>query len=53
MNRLGTAKTSGESQHVAPLGLAADDDLALQINAVHLKYRLGNIETDRGDCLHE
>ena len=32
-----------EGQDVAPLQLTAEDYLATGINAVHLKYRLGNV----------
>jgi hypothetical protein len=42
-----------ESQDVAPLQLTAQDHLATAIDAVDLKYRLGNIETDCRDCLHD
>ena len=42
-----------ERQHVAPLKLAAKDDIARRINAVDLKYRLRDVETDCRDRLHE
>jgi|SRR6266545_3594829 len=35
-----------------PLQLAADDHLATSIDAVDLKDRLGDVETDCRDCLH-
>src|SRR5512144_555977 len=41
-----------ESQHIAPLQLAANDHLAININAMHLKNRLRNIETDCLNRLH-
>ena len=37
-----------ERQDVTTLQLTADDHFALVINAVNLKYRLGNVETDLG-----
>jgi hypothetical protein len=37
-----------ERQDVATLRLTADDHFAIVINAVDLKYRLGNVETDCG-----
>src|SRR5262245_57022609 len=40
-----------ECQHVPALQLAADDNLALSINAVHLTDRLRDIETDCRDHL--
>ena len=42
-----------ESQDVAALQLAADDHLAVSINAMDLKNRLRDIETDCCDSLHE
>ena len=42
--RFGGAKSS--------LQLTADDHFAIIINAVDLKYRLGNVETDCRDRLH-
>src|SRR5260221_2657232 len=41
-----------ERQHVASLQLAADDHLAYRVDAVNLKNRLGNVETDRRNPLH-
>jgi len=41
-----------ERQDVATLQLAADDYLASGINPVNLKDRLGDVETDRRNCLH-
>ena len=41
-----------ERQDVATLQLAADDHLARGINAVDLKDRLGDVETDCRDRLH-
>src|ERR1700746_3567421 len=41
-----------ESQDVAALQLAADDHLAVSINAMDLKNRLRDIETDCRDRLH-
>jgi hypothetical protein len=41
-----------ERQHITPLQLTADDHLARGINAMHLKYRLRNIETDRANLAH-
>jgi hypothetical protein len=41
-----------ERQDVATLQLAAYDHLASSINAVDLKHRLGNVETDCRDRLH-
>jgi hypothetical protein len=43
-------RRSGRSD--ASLQLAADDHLATYINAVDLKDRLGDVETDCRDCLH-
>jgi hypothetical protein len=40
-----------ERNHMATLQLTADDYLFMRINAVHLKYRLGDIETDCCDRL--
>ena len=37
---------------LAPLQLTADDPLASGINAMHLKYRLGDVETDCRNHLH-
>src|ERR1043166_1209122 len=41
-----------ENQHVPPLQLTPQDDIALRVNAVNLKHRLRDIETDRRDRLH-
>jgi hypothetical protein len=41
-----------ECQHIATLDLTADDHLARGINAVNLKHRLSNIETDCRNRLH-
>jgi hypothetical protein len=41
-----------ERQNIAALQLAADDHLAFRVDAVHLKHRFCDIETDRCDCLH-
>src|SRR3954452_20908097 len=41
-----------ERQDVATLQLTADDHLPGSINAVHLKDRLGDVETDCRDRLH-
>ena len=43
---------SKERQNVPTLQLAADDHLASRINAVHLKDRFGDVETDCRDRLH-
>jgi hypothetical protein len=37
---------------VATLQLPANNDLAGGINAMNLKDRLGDVETDCRDCLH-
>ena len=42
-----------ERQDGAALQLAADDHLAGGINSVDLKDRLGDVETDRRDRLHD
>src|SRR6202011_1051113 len=42
-----------ECQNVAPLQLTADYHLALRINAVDLKNRFGDVETDCRDRLHD
>src|SRR6478752_8371926 len=42
-----------ERQNVTTLQLTADDHFAIVINAVDLKYRLGNVETDCRDRLHD
>src|ERR1700691_3695998 len=41
-----------ECQHVAPLELTADDDIARSIDAVTLKDRLRDVETECRDRLH-
>src|ERR1700734_1858621 len=41
-----------ECQHVAPLELTADDDIASRIDAMNLKDRLRNVETECRDRLH-
>ena len=41
-----------ECQHVASLDLTADDDIAIRIDAVNMKDRLRDIETDCRDRLH-
>src|SRR5262245_50863128 len=41
-----------ERQDVATLQLTAEDHLAIGVNAVHLKTRLGDVETDGLNCLH-
>jgi len=41
-----------ERQDKAPLELTADDHLASGINAVDLKHRLGDVETDCRDRVH-
>src|SRR5262245_38028946 len=42
-----------ERQDVAPLQLMAEDHLAGSINAMYLEHRLGDVETDCRDRLHE
>jgi hypothetical protein len=42
-----------ECQNVATLQLTADYHLALRINAVDLKNRLGDVETDCRDRFHQ
>ena len=42
-----------ERQDIAALQLTANDHLARSINAVDLEYRLGDIETDCRDRLHD
>src|SRR5690242_20947209 len=39
-------------QNVAALQLPADGDLAGSIDAMNLKNRFGDVETNRRDCLH-
>src|SRR5271167_4363392 len=41
-----------ECQHVAALQLPADDHPAFRVDAVNLKHRFGDVETDCPDCLH-
>ena len=41
-----------ECQDVAALQLTADEHLAFRVDAVHLKDRLGNVETDGGNRSH-
>src|ERR1700685_3732875 len=41
-----------ECQHVAPLELTADDDIARSIDAVNLKDRLRDVEAECRDRLH-
>src|ERR1700733_12688143 len=41
-----------EYQHVTPLELTADDDIASRIDAMNLKDRLRNVETECRDRLH-
>ena len=41
-----------ERQDVTALELTANENLALRINAMHLKYRLGDVETDCRNHLH-
>src|ERR1700727_1988812 len=41
-----------ECQHVTPLELTTDDDIALRIDPVNLKDRLRNVETECRDRLH-
>ena len=50
--RLGRVAASRRTQDVATLQLTADDHLPGSINAVHLKDRLGDVETDCRDRLH-
>src|SRR5215475_11833201 len=42
-----------ERQDVAPLQLTADDNLALRVDAVGLKNRLCDVETDCRNRLHD
>ena len=42
-----------ESQHVAALELTTEHDSALRIDAMELKHRLRDIETDCRDCLYD
>ena len=41
-----------EGQHIPPLELATENDIALRIDAVNLENRLGDVETDGRDRLH-
>ncbi len=41
-----------EGQYVAALELTTEDDIALRIDAVNLKNRLRDVETDCRDRLH-
>jgi hypothetical protein len=41
-----------ERQDIATLQLPTDNHMTVAINAMDLKNRLGDIETDRRDCLH-
>jgi hypothetical protein len=57
MRRCASLNTNGgmaaaSRKDVAPLQLTADDHLAGRINTMYLKDRLGDVETDRRDCLH-
>ena len=38
-----------ERQDIAALQLTADERLVFRVDAVHLKYRLGDVETDGCD----
>src|SRR3972149_5427442 len=42
-----------ECQDVAPLQLTADEHPAFRVDAVHLKNRLRDVETDGCDRLHD
>jgi hypothetical protein len=42
-----------EYQNVAALELTTEDDIALRIDAVNLKNRLRDVQTDRRDRLHD
>ena len=42
-----------ERQYIAALELTTDDDLAIRIDAVNLKNRLCDVETDCRDRLHD
>ena len=41
-----------ERQEVTTLQLTADEHIAFRVDAVHLKNRLGDVETDGCDRLH-
>ena len=43
---------SEKPQHLRPLYLPTKGDLAFPVDAVDLKYRLRNIETNGGNRLH-
>jgi hypothetical protein len=43
---------SERKEHIPTLQLAADHHLAGSINAVHLKYRFCDVETDRRNRVH-
>ncbi len=40
-------------ENVSALQLAADDDATIRVDAMNLKDRLCDVETDRRDCLHD
>src|SRR5271168_2410502 len=42
-----------EGQYIATLELTTQDDIALRIDAVNLKYRLRDVETHRRNRLHD
>src|SRR3990170_3939374 len=42
-----------QGAHPSALQLPTDEHLAFRVDAMHLKYRLRNIETDRCDRLHD
>src|SRR3990172_11706274 len=42
-----------ERQDVAPLQLTANEHVAFRVDAVHLKYRLRDVETDCRNRLHD
>src|SRR5580704_10850971 len=42
-----------EGQHIPPLKLTTEDDIALRIDAVNLENRLRDVETDGRDRLHD
>src|SRR5262249_1175925 len=48
----GTTALLEERQELATLQLTATVQQALGVNAVHLKARLGDVETDCLNCLH-
>jgi hypothetical protein len=51
--RPGRAAASQRTPGRSTLQLTADDHFAIVIDAVDLKYRLGNVETDCRDRLHD